>query len=462
MSQTNMKYVENTGNIENRITLRGLASFIIPSFIGILLFLIPIEYNGKMTVILGILSEELKNALGSSIGYFTTFIFVTSAIFSLIYSLAPSNFVKKTPYLYGLFKTTPIWLALRVLGGVVSVLTLLQLGPEWLHGKSTGITAYIDVAGIIFCLIGIGCLLLPLLTDYGFLEFVGVLFRRGFQKVFGLPGRSTIDVLASWVGSSSIASLLTIKQYETGFYSMREASVIVTNFSVVSVPFVVLTANVAGISGYVFQLYGAMIFICVLCAIITPKLPPLKNLPDEYYPPVGKRIHEAVSDNGSTYKWAITQALKRAKNSPGPIQMLKNGSHSLIDLFFTMMPAAMTIEFLSLAIYHHTEIFHLIATPVVPILELLGIPNAYEASPGVLVGLLDQFVPAIIAGGIENELTSFVLAGLSVTQLIFFAEIGILILRSKIPLNVKELVIIFCIRTCISLPILAFIGHMIF
>ena len=67
MSQTNMKYVENTGNIENRITLRGLASFIIPSFIGILLFLIPIEYNGKMTVILGILSEELKNALGSSI-----------------------------------------------------------------------------------------------------------------------------------------------------------------------------------------------------------------------------------------------------------------------------------------------------------------------------------------------------------------------------------------------------------
>lgn len=184
MSQANMKYAESN---DNKITIKGLISFIVPSLIGVLLFLVPIEFDGKMTVILGIMSEELKNALGSNMAYFTTFIFVTSAIFSLIYSLAPSNLVNKAPYLYGLFKTTPIWLILRVLGGVVSTLTLLQVGPEWLIGKSTGITAYIDVAGIIFCLIGIGCLLLPLLTDYGFLEFVGVIFRRGFQKIFGLP-----------------------------------------------------------------------------------------------------------------------------------------------------------------------------------------------------------------------------------------------------------------------------------
>jgi len=456
MSQTKMKCAENN---ENKMTLASLTRFIIPSLLGILLFLVPVDYDGKMTVILGILAESLKKSLGDNIGYFTTFIFVTSALFSLIYTLLPSRWAKKTPYLSQLFKTTAFWLFLRVLGGVVSTFTILQIGPEWLIGQDTGVTAFIDVAGIIFCLIGIGCLLLPLLTDYGFLEFVGVLFRKGFQKIFGLPGRSTIDVLASWVGSSSIASLLTIKQYETGFYTMRESSVIVTNFSVVSVPFVVLTANVAGISEYVFLLYGAMISICVLCAIITPKLPPLSNLPDEYYPPVGKQIHEAVHDGGSTYKWALEQALKRADSSPGPRLMIKNGSHSLVDLFFTMMPAAMTIEFLALSIYHHTSIFHFIATPVVPVLELLGIPMAYEAAPGVLVGLLDQFVPAIIAGGIDNPLTSFVLAGLSVTQLIFFAEIGILILRSKIPLNVNKLVAIFCIRTCISLPILALIGH---
>ncbi|MEI6893217.1 MAG: YjiH family protein [Colwellia sp.] len=459
MTEINMKYIESKNK---NMTWKNLANFIIPSFIGILLFLVPIEYDGKITVILGLLSESLQNLLGRYIGYVTTFIFITSAIFSLLYNLAPKRWCDRSPYLHKLFKTTLVWLVLRVLGGILSTLTLLQIGPEWIIGKDTGITAYIEVAGIIFCLIGVGCLLLPLLTDYGFLEFIGVLFRKGFQKIFGLPGRSTIDVLASWVGSSSIASLLTIKQYETGFYSMREASVIVTNFSVVSIPFVVLTAKVAGISEYFLQLYGAMIVICVLCAIITPKLPPLSNLPDEYYPPVGKQINEAVCDGGSTYKWALEQALKRAASAPSMGKMLKNGSYSLVDLFFTMMPAAMTIEFLALATYHHTRIFHVISTPIVPILELLAIPQAYEAAPGVLVGLLDQFVPAIIAGGIENPLTSFVLAGLSVTQLIFFAEIGILILRSEIPLSAKQLVAIFFIRTIISLPILAVIAHMIF
>jgi len=46
--------------------------------------------------------------------------------------------------------------------------------------KNTGVTAYIDVAGAIFLIIGAGCLLLPFLTDFGLLEFVGTLMRPIF------------------------------------------------------------------------------------------------------------------------------------------------------------------------------------------------------------------------------------------------------------------------------------------
>ena len=80
----------------------------------------------------------------------------------------------------------------------------------------------------------------------------------------------------------------------------------------------------------------------------------------------------------------------------------------------------------------------------------------------MVIGLLDQFVPAIIAGGIENPITSFVLAGLSVTQLIFFAESAILILRSQIPLSIMQLVSIFVLRTVIALPILTLIAHQVY
>lgn len=56
-------------------------------------------------------------------------------------------------------------------------------------------------------------------------------------------------------------------------------------------------------------------------------------------------------------------------------------------------------------------------------------------------------------------MTSFVLAGLSVTQLIFMAETGVLIHRSRIPLPIRSLAAIFVIRTVIALPVLVAIAH---
>ena len=387
---------------EQGSTLPTILKFAMPSLIGVALFLIPIEHQGKMTVVLGMMAEYIKSAIGDAMKYVTTSIFVASALLSLYFSWAPYSLRQAAPKMKLMFETNLIWLALRVAGGVFSVMTLMQIGPEWVYSKQTGVTAFIDVAGIIFCLIGIGCLLLPLLTDYGFLEFVGTLLRKIFQKVFGLPGRSTIDALASWVGSSSIAVLVTIRQYETGFYTMREASVIATNFSVVSVPFVVVIAQVAGIPGQFLQLYGAMVLIGVICAIITPKLPPLSRIADEYYAPVGKKIKEEVGDGSSIGGWALQQALARAEQAPSITKMFKSGLHSLVDLFFTMMPAAMAIEFIALVVYYHTGILQFLTMPLVPLLELMQIPEAQAAAPGVVVGLLDQFVPAIIAGGIDN------------------------------------------------------------
>ena len=127
-----------------------------------------------------------------------------------------------------------------------------------------------------------------------------------------------------------------------------------------------------------------------------------------------------------------------------------------------MMPAAMTIELFTLAIYYNTSFFQTLTYPLSVLLELMQIPEAQAAAPGLVLGLFDQFVPTIIASELTALETKFVLAGLSVTQLIFFAESAILIMRSSIPLSVKSLVAIFCIRTCIALPILTLIAHWLF
>jgi len=317
--------------------------FIIPSLIGVFLFLWPIADGGATTIPIGILAERLRTAIGEYMVWGTTTIFVSAAILTAAFTVGPPRLAARLPSARALFTTTPAWLVLRCLGGLFASMTFLGLGPEWVIGAETGRTAFIDLAGIIFCILGPACLLMPFLTDFGLLEFVGTLMRRPFQATFNLPGRATIDTLASWVGASSVGVLVTIRQYESGFYSMREAAVIATNFSVVSIPFVVLTAQVAGIADLFVPLYATMVGIGILCALVTPRLPPLSRLPDRYHEPVGRRIHETVDASVSRVRWALVQSLDRARTAPGVRRMVGDALQAIADLFFTMMPAAMTI-----------------------------------------------------------------------------------------------------------------------
>ncbi|MBU3071322.1 YjiH family protein [Aestuariicella sp. G3-2] len=432
------------------------------SLLGIVFFLMPIHYDGTWTILMGILTNLINKSIGDNMAFFTLPMFIISSLISLVYYLLPSKAAKKLPFSNYLIASHWAWVVLSSLGGIVSTMLLFNLGPEWIIGKDTGITAYIDVAGAIYLIIGLGCLFLPFLTDYGLLDFIGTLMRPYFRKLFNLPGRSTVDTLASWVGSSSIAVLMTSYQYERGYYTARESAALATSFSVVSLPFVLLTSQVAGLSEYFFQLYGSMAFICVLCAIIIPKLPPLNRIPDEYYPPVGKQLFEEAQGEHSSFSWACKKSYDVASKSSNPLLALKKGAGSMLDIFIMMMPAAMTIEFLALVLYYHTPIFQTLTYPFVYLLTWMQVPEATSAAPGLIIGLLDQFVPAIIAGERESLLTRFVLAGLSVTQLIFFAETALLIMRSKIPISVMNLIAVFCIRTVIALPILVIIGHWLF
>ena len=120
---------------------------------------------------------------------------------------------------------------------------------------------------------GRGKLLLPLLTDFGFMEFAGTLARPVFRRAFRLPGRSAIDAVTSFVGSSAIGVLITIGQYNSGNYTARQASVIAVNFSVVSIPFALVVASVAGIGHLFISWYGTIVLACQLAALITPRLP---------------------------------------------------------------------------------------------------------------------------------------------------------------------------------------------
>ena len=74
-------------------------------------------------------------------------------------------------------------------------------------------------------------------------------------------------------------------------------------------------------------------------------------------------------------------------------------------------------------------------------------------------GFLDMFLPALLVANIDAEITRFVIGVISLTQLIYMSEIGILMIKCEIPLRFKHLLIIFVLRTLIGLPIVLAFAH---
>ena len=67
MEGSNIKYNSNA-NIKNNL------KFILPSLLGIILFMIPIKYNDQITIPIAIFSNALVNFLGTSLLLFWWFL----------------------------------------------------------------------------------------------------------------------------------------------------------------------------------------------------------------------------------------------------------------------------------------------------------------------------------------------------------------------------------------------------
>ena len=95
-----------------------MAKFLIPSIIGIILFMIPVKYNGDWTVCVKILADIIGGALGGFLPILCVAIITVSAILSVI-SLAKPKFITEHPILNDTFSTSMIWVVIRVIGAVL-------------------------------------------------------------------------------------------------------------------------------------------------------------------------------------------------------------------------------------------------------------------------------------------------------------------------------------------------------
>ncbi|CAD2075015.1 YjiH family protein [Phocicoccus pinnipedialis] len=434
--------------------------FLVPSLIGIFIFIFPInDASGELTVPVAFIANKIIAFFGDNIvNYITVSLMVLSALLTVFFTYIKKSNVR---VVLELFDKGIGWVIVRVLGAIFGVMVLMNVGPEPVISENTGGTVLTGLIPTLFAAFLIAGFLLPLLLNYGLLEFVGTLLRRFMRPVFTLPGRSTVDNLASWVGDGTIGVLLTSKQYEGGFYTKREAAVIASMFSVVSITFTIVILDYLHLMKYFAPFYITVIIAGLLCAIILPRIPPLSKIEDTYYTE-DNDFTEEIPDTHNTFSWATHQALVTAKRASGIDGVAKEGYKTVLDMWFGVLPVVMAIGTLGTIAAEYTPIFTWIGAPFVPLLEMLGIPDALLVSKTLFIGFTDMYLPTLIIGAESADMSKFIVAALSISQLLYLSEVGGVILGSKIPLGITKMFIIFLMRTAISLPIILIAAYIIF
>lgn len=430
--------------------------------------MIPVKFDGEWTIIVKIFADFIAKTIGDYLPVLCTIIITISFVMSVLASFNV-KFIKENKLLDQTFSVTPVWLVLRILGFIVVWMVVLKgklnLGPffDMIVADESATFILNDLLTSLVIIFVIASMLLPLLLDFGLLEFIGAIFTKIMRPVFLIPGRAAVDCITSWIGDGTLGVMLTSNQYESGYYSAKEAAIISTNFSAVSITFSLIVLSQVDMVDYFGVYYLLVCLVGIVCAIIVPRIPPLSLKKDDYVVESNHTNEDIAENYSSSVQYGLDLAIKRAESHKGIGEFLKNGIENAFGMWFSVMPIVMIIGTASLVLANNTQVFEILGKPFLPLLNFLKVPESLEASKTMIVGFSDMFTPSIIAAStIQSQMTKFIVATISVTQLIYLSEVGGLILASSIPVNLFELFAIFIERTIISLLIVAPIAHLLF
>lgn len=434
---------------------------IIGSLFGFGFFMIPFQWNGELTILISLLQATISAPVKGSLPMVIVVLMALSAGGSLLGTLTGGAGMNR--YFKSIFVTTWVSLAFRLAAAVLSILVYWKVGPEAIWNDYTGQIIVVELMPSLLVIFLLATTLLPLLLDFGGVEFIGVYLQPLFKTMFRLPGRASVLTATSWIGSGTNGIIAANLDYKKGLYSAREVSILCLGFGTISMPAVFIYAtSIGGLDVGTFLYFFFTLFVVgVVTTMVIARVPPLSLKSDEYY--MGKKdpMLDAPEDAAQT-KWqkAAAIAYEKAEKAPGLPKILKNGVLTTFDLYMTVFPLIVVIGILALVATEFTPVFQYIAVPVEPLLNAIGLPEAQDAAPAFLVGFADLLLPFLAAEGIESQLTKFVICITGTVTVICMSETGAILLKSAIPVRFVDLVLVFLLKTVVAVPIALAMGRL--
>lgn len=443
---------------EKRIPKGLMVKFLLISVIGIGAFMVPFTINGNFNTTIGLLTSLVEKLLSGFMDEIVLILVAVSAICSLVDFIMTKTGKEPKGIFHKVFGTTIVYLVTKLLALVITVMYYFSIGPEFIIGADVGGTM-IGLGKTVIALALAFSFLLPFLTEGGLMEFVGEIAKPVVRPLFKVPSDAALDLIASWLGASNAAVLLSAEKFKKGYYTKREAAIVMCNFSLVSIPFCMVIAETAGVSQYFPAMYGLLCALGIILAIILPRIYPLNKLKDEFVATLPQ--NPEADKEKSMLRRAVMKSCAAADGFTAKT-VLKSGAGVLSSVCVNLLPTAIAWGVLGLILVQYTPILEWISLPMGWLLSIMGVEEAFAVAPATLAGFVDMFIPALLMPAIQSVQTRFIIATLSLIQIIYITEVGAVIIQTKLGVDFKKLFLIFLERTLIALPIIVLVSMLIF
>lgn len=430
---------------ENRVS--SIVKFVLFSFIGVFMFFAQVTIGDRHGIPIDILTNLIIDGLGATANYLALLLVALGVLWP---------FVKKT---WNRSVTDIIFTGFKIFGLAAAVMVCFGFGPEVILNADNGPYLFNSLVKPTALMIVIGAPLLCLLVNYGFVDFIGVFVRPLTRILWKTPGRSAIDAVSSFVGSTSMGLLFTNQMYVNNKYNAKEACIIATGFTTVAISFMVIVAGTLGLSEYWIPYFLVTLLITFLCTAVTCRIYPLSKKPETYYDSEKEGGIDEASE-GNIFARAVNEAVDAVENAGNLLTNMKNSLISGTNLLLEFVPLLMGIGLAALILAAKTPVFEWFGYLFYPFTKVMGVPDAFRAAQGVGMGLAEMFLPAIYCVASDLQ-TRFFIGIICITQIIMFSTTVPMVLATKIPLSVKDMVIVWFERTIVSIVLAAAAMHLI-
>lgn len=448
----------------------GFVKFLLFTILAVFVFFVPVEIAGSSNIVFGVIYTSIINLLGSFGLWLVAFVIMGNAGMG-IYGrfFAPEGSSIKKYY----EKDSVVHILLYIAGAAFILLYALTMttsfvGPDIIVGPKTGGVVIPDIVLGVAWIVPVGAFFVPFLLDYGSIDFVGVLFEPIMRPLFKVPGKSAIDAIASFVGSSTMAVIITSRLYKGNVYTKKEAAIIATSFSAVSIGYAALVVQTAGLMDHFLKVYFSSFFLTFLVTFFLVRIPPLSKKASVYSN--GRVLTEEEIKKESKYdismfKRGLERASKKAYASGSPVKRVKD---SLIDgavVVPKVISLLCSIGIIGMILAKYTPFFDYVGMIFLPVMKILQVPQAEIIAGSIMAGITEMFLPVLIIADkvdILSEAARYFVVSVSMVQIIFFAETVVVMVTTGIPISIKELVICFLQRTFIAMPFAALFMHIMF